>query len=118
MASFMAAGYGMFSKKLGVCFGTGGKGALNETSGISGTPDSQTMFAATSEKAMRKVSSFRIINCFAEVLYYCPIDIGRTQVRRKNFARASSKTSKRKPNRCSWSATVAFAPRPKTFWKN
>lgn len=81
-ASFMAAGYAMFSKKLGVCFATGGpgafnlfsglavaysdsipmlaitgytsramrgKGALNESTGLSRTPDSQAMFAATTK---------------------------------------------------------------------
>lgn len=84
-ASFMAAGYAMFSKKLGVCFATGGpgafnlfsglavaysdsipmlaitgytsnwmrgKGALNESTGLSRTPDSQAMFAATTKKSV------------------------------------------------------------------
>ncbi len=84
-ASFMAMGYAMFSKKLGVCFATGGpgafnlfsglavaysdsipmlaitgytslhmrgKGALNESTGLSRTPDSQAMFAATTKKSV------------------------------------------------------------------
>ncbi|MDD3415557.1 MAG: thiamine pyrophosphate-binding protein [Lachnospiraceae bacterium] len=33
-ASFMACGYSMFSKKLGVCFATGGPGAFNLFSGL------------------------------------------------------------------------------------
>ena len=33
-ASFMATGYGMFSKKLDVCFATGGPGAFNLFSGL------------------------------------------------------------------------------------
>ncbi len=81
-ASFMACGYTMYTKNLGVCFATAGpgafnlfsglavalsdshpilaisgfssldwkgKGALNETSGLGGTPDSQKMFAATTK---------------------------------------------------------------------
>jgi acetolactate synthase-1/2/3 large subunit len=83
-ASFMACGYTMYSKRLGVCFATAGpgafnlfsglavaladshpvlaisgfantqwkgKGALNETSGLNRTPDSQTMFAATTKRS-------------------------------------------------------------------
>jgi acetolactate synthase I/II/III large subunit len=83
-ASFMACGYAMFSRRLGVCFATAGpgafnlfsglavalsdshpvlafsgfartewsgKGALNETSGIGRTPDSQLMFAATTKRS-------------------------------------------------------------------
>lgn len=83
-ASFMACGYAMFSRRLGVCFATGGpgafnlfsglavaysdslpvlaisgyasapdrgKGALNESSGLHRTPDSQAMFAATTKKS-------------------------------------------------------------------
>ena len=33
-ASFMACGYSMFSDKLGVCFATGGPGAINLLSGM------------------------------------------------------------------------------------
>jgi len=84
-ASFMAAGYAMYSSKLGVCFATGGpgafnlfsglavaysdsipmlaitgytssrmrgKGALNESTGLSRTPDSQAMFSATTKKSV------------------------------------------------------------------
>jgi acetolactate synthase-1/2/3 large subunit len=83
-ASFMACGYAMYSKRLGVCFATAGpgafnlfsglavamsdshavlaisgfaslewkgKGALNETSGLHRTPDSQKMFAATTKRS-------------------------------------------------------------------
>ncbi len=83
-ASFMACGYAMFSRRLGVCFATAGpgafnlfsglavalsdshpvlalsgfartewsgKGALNETSGLGRTPDSQAMFAATTKRS-------------------------------------------------------------------
>ena len=83
-ASFMACGYAMDSKRLGVCFATAGpgafnlfsglavalsdshpvlalsgfaslewkgKGALNETSGLNRTPDSQAMFAATTKRS-------------------------------------------------------------------
>ncbi len=83
-ASFMACGYAMFSRKLGVCFATGGpgafnlfsgmavaysdslpvlgitgytsgairgKGALNESTGLSRTPDSHAMFSATTKKS-------------------------------------------------------------------
>lgn len=101
-ASFMAAGYGMFSKKLGVCFGTGGpgafnlfsglavaysdsipmlaisgypsrwtrgKGALNETSGISRTPDSQAMFAATTKKSIVLEDAKDTIPVLEELIY-------------------------------------------------
>lgn len=101
-ASFMAAGYGMFSKKLGVCFGTGGpggfnlfsglavaysdsipmlaisgypsrwtrgKGALNETSGISRTPDSQKMFAATTKKSVVLEDAKDTIPVLEELIY-------------------------------------------------
>lgn len=83
-ASFMACGYTMGNRRLGVCFATAGpgafnlfsglavamsdshpvlaisgyssmdwsgKGALNETSGLHSTPDSQKMFAATTKKS-------------------------------------------------------------------
>jgi acetolactate synthase-1/2/3 large subunit len=83
-ASFMACGYAMYSRRLGVCFATAGpgafnlfsglavalsdshpvlaisgfaslawkgKGALNETSGLHRTPDSQAMFAATTKRS-------------------------------------------------------------------
>src|SRR5262249_35284969 len=83
-ASFMACGYAMFSRRLGVCFATAGPGAfnlfsglavamsdshpvlaisgysslewkglgaLNETSGLSRTPDSQAMFKATTKRS-------------------------------------------------------------------
>ena len=83
-ASFMACGYAIYSKRLGVCFATAGpggfnlfsglavamsdsypvlaitgfsrvvwkgKGALNETSGVSRTPNSQAMFAATTKRS-------------------------------------------------------------------
>jgi acetolactate synthase-1/2/3 large subunit len=83
-ASFMACGYAMYSRRLGVCFATAGpgafnlfsglavalsdshpvlaisgfantewkgKGALNETSGVNRTPDSQAMFAATTKRS-------------------------------------------------------------------
>ena len=102
-ASFMAAGYGMFSKKLGVCFGTGGpgafnlfsglaiaysdsipmlaisgypsrwtrgKGALNETSGISRTPDSQTMFASTTKKSVVLEDAKDTIPVLEELIYF------------------------------------------------
>jgi acetolactate synthase-1/2/3 large subunit len=82
-ASFMACGYAMFTRRLGVCFATAGpgafnlfsglavaltdshpvlaisgfsslewkgKGALNETSGLFRTPDSQKMFEATTKR--------------------------------------------------------------------
>src|SRR6516164_6279869 len=81
-ASFMACGYAMYTRRLGVCFATAGpgafnlfsglavalsdshpvlalsgfssldwqgKGALNETSGLNRTPNSQVMFAATTK---------------------------------------------------------------------
>src|SRR6516225_95628 len=83
-AAFMACGYALYSRRLGVCFATAGpgafnlfsglavamsdshpvlaisgfantewrgKGALNETSGVHRTPDSQAMFAATTKRA-------------------------------------------------------------------
>ncbi|MEK1888967.1 MAG: thiamine pyrophosphate-binding protein [Phyllobacterium sp.] len=83
-AAFMACGYAMYSRRLGVCFATAGpgafnlfsglavamsdsypilaisgyasldwkgKGALNETSGLSRTPDSHAMFVATTKKS-------------------------------------------------------------------
>jgi acetolactate synthase I/II/III large subunit len=83
-ASFMACGYCMYTRRLGVCFATAGpgafnlfsglavalsdshpvlalsgfssldwkgKGALNETSGLNRTPDSQAMFNATTKKS-------------------------------------------------------------------
>src|SRR6516165_8803306 len=83
-AAFMACGYALYSRRLGVCFATAGpgafnlfsglavamsdshpvlaisgfarqvwkgKGALNETSGLSRTPDSQAMFAATTKRS-------------------------------------------------------------------
>ena len=101
-ASFMAAGYGMFSKKLGVCFGTGGpgafnlfsglavaysdsipmlaisgypsrwtrgKGALNEASGLSRTPDSQRMFAATTKKSIVLEDAKDTIPVLEELIY-------------------------------------------------
>ncbi len=101
-ASFMAAGYGMFSKKLGVCFATGGpgafnlfsglavaysdsipmlaisgypslhtrgKGALNETSGLSRTPDSQRMFAATTKKSVILEDPKDTIPVLEELIY-------------------------------------------------
>ena len=175
-ASFMAAGYGMFSKKLGVCFATGGpgafnlfsglavaysdsipmlgisgypsrytrgKGALNETSGLSRTPDSQKMFAATTKKSVVLEDAKDTIPVLEELIYTAfegrpgPVHLHippkfltiarlifpfrkfwREKIRRKNFARASSKISKPKTNRCSWSATVVFAPTQKKFWKN
>ena len=47
-ASFMAAGYAMFSKKLGVCFATGGPGAFNLFSGLAvAYSDSIPMLAIT-----------------------------------------------------------------------
>ncbi len=101
-ASFMAMGYGMFSKKLGVCFATGGpgafnlfsglavaysdsipmlaisgypsrhtrgKGALNETSGLSRTPDSQRMFAATTKKSVILEDPKDTIPVLEELIY-------------------------------------------------
>ena len=101
-ASFMAAGYGMFSKKLGVCFATGGpgafnlfsglavaysdsipmlaisgypsrwtrgKGALNETSGLSRTPDSQKMFASTTKKSIVLEDAKDTIPVLEELIY-------------------------------------------------
>lgn len=124
-ASFMAAGYGMFSKKLGVCFATGGpgafnlfsglavaysdsipmlaisgypsrwtrgKGALNETSGLSRTPDSQAMFAATTKKSVVLEYPKDIIPVLEELIYtafegrpgpvhlHIPKDIGAAEV--------------------------------------
>lgn len=93
-ASFMAAGYAMFSNRLGVCFATGGpgafnlfsglavaysdslpvlaitgytsaamrgKGALNESTGLSRTPDSHAMFAATTKKSYILEDASRLI---------------------------------------------------------
>ena len=101
-ASFMAMGYGMFSKKLGVCFATGGpgafnlfsglavaysdsipmlaisgypsawtrgKGALNESSGLSRTPDSQIMFAATTKKSIILENAKDTIPVLEELIY-------------------------------------------------
>ena len=101
-ASFMAMGYGMFSKKLGVCFATGGpgafnlfsglavaysdsipmlaisgypsrwtrgKGALNESSGLSRTPDSQVMFAATTKKSIVLEDPKDTIPVLEELIY-------------------------------------------------
>ena len=101
-ASFMAMGYGMFSKKLGVCFATGGpgafnlfsglavaysdsipmlaisgypsrwtrgKGALNESSGLSRTPDSQTMFSATTKKSIVLEDAKDTIPVLEELIY-------------------------------------------------
>ena len=101
-ASFMAAGYAMFSKKLGVCFATGGpgafnlfsglavaysdsipmlaitgytsramrgKGALNESTGLSRTPDSQAMFAATAKKSVILESGKDAIPVLEELIY-------------------------------------------------
>ena len=101
-ASFMAAGYAMFSKKLGVCFATGGpgafnlfsglavaysdsipmlaitgytsramrgKGALNESTGLSRTPDSQAMFAATTKKSIILESGKDAIPVLEELIY-------------------------------------------------
>lgn len=101
-ASFMAAGYAMFSKKLGVCFATGGpgafnlfsglavaysdsipmlaitgytsramrgKGALNESTGLSRTPDSQQMFASTTKKSVILESGKDAIPVLEELIY-------------------------------------------------
>ena len=101
-ASFMAAGYAMFSKKLGVCFATGGpgafnlfsglavaysdsipmlaitgytsramrgKGALNESTGLSRTPDSQAMFAATTKKSVILEDAKYAVSTLEELIY-------------------------------------------------
>lgn len=101
-ASFMAAGYAMFSKKLGVCFATGGpgafnlfsglavaysdsipmlaitgytsramrgKGALNESTGLSRTPDSQAMFAATTKKSVILEDAKFAVPTLEELIY-------------------------------------------------
>ena len=101
-ASFMAAGYAMFSKKLGVCFATGGpgafnlfsglavaysdsipmlaitgytsqamrgKGALNESTGLSRTPDSQAMFAATTKKSVILEDAKFAVSTLEELIY-------------------------------------------------
>lgn len=101
-ASFMAAGYAMFSDKLGVCFATGGpgafnlfsglavaysdslpvlaisgytsaamrgKGALNESTGLSRTPDSQAMFAATTKKSVVLEEAARVVDTLEELIY-------------------------------------------------
>ncbi len=101
-ASFMAAGYAMFSEKLGVCFATlgpgafnlfsglavaysdsipmiaitgytsakmRGKGALNESSGLSRTPNLQAMFAATTKKAVILEDPKYLIPTLEELIY-------------------------------------------------
>jgi len=101
-ASFMAAGYAMFSKKLGVCFATGGpgafnlfsglavaysdsipmlaitgytsramrgKGALNESTGLSRTPDSQAMFSATTKKSVILEDAKYAVSTLEELIY-------------------------------------------------
>lgn len=101
-ASFMAAGYAMFSDKLGVCFATGGpgafnlfsglavaysdslpvlaitgytsrsmrgKGALNESTGLSRTPDSQAMFAATTKKSVILEDGAHAVDILEELIH-------------------------------------------------
>lgn len=100
-ASFMAAGYAMYSEKLGVCFATGGpgafnlfsglavaysdslpvlaitgytscamrgKGALNESTGLSRTPDSQVMFAATTKKSVILEDADQAVDTLEELI--------------------------------------------------
>ena len=83
-AAYMAGGYAMFTRQLGVCFATvgpgafnlvtglavamsdsypvlaltgyidrrlAGRGGVNDTSGLNGTPDSQALFAATTKRS-------------------------------------------------------------------
>jgi acetolactate synthase-1/2/3 large subunit len=83
-AAYMACGYAMFTRELGVCFATvgpgafnlvtglgvamsdsfpvlaltgyidealAGRGGVNDTSGLNGTPDSQALFAATTKRS-------------------------------------------------------------------
>jgi acetolactate synthase-1/2/3 large subunit len=101
-ASFMAAGYAMYSDKLGVCFATGGpgafnlfsglavaysdsipmlaitgytshhmrgKGALNESTGLSRTPDSQAMFSATTKKSVILEDAKDAVPVLEELIY-------------------------------------------------
>ena len=101
-ASFMAAGYGMFSNKLGVCFATlgpgafnlfsglavaysdsipmlaitgytsqkmRGKGALNESSGLSRTPNAPAMFAATTKKSVILEDAKYAVPTIEELIY-------------------------------------------------
>ncbi|MCE5285603.1 MAG: thiamine pyrophosphate-binding protein [Pelosinus sp.] len=101
-ASFMAAGYAMYTDKLGVCFATGGpgafnlfsglavaysdsipmlaitgytsrpmrgKGALNESTGLSRTPDSQAMFSATTKKSVILEDAKDAVSVLEELIY-------------------------------------------------
>jgi acetolactate synthase-1/2/3 large subunit len=124
-ASFMACGYAMFSRRLGVCFATAGpggfnffsglavalsdshpllaisgyartdwsgKGALNETSGLGRTPDSQAMFAASTKHSyfLSKAEDIcdlleEAVNCAFEgrpgpVHIHIPEDTTRTEI--------------------------------------
>ncbi len=100
-ASFMACGYTMYTRRLGVCFATAGPGAfnlfsglavalsdshpvlaisgfsssewkglgaLNETSGVHRTPDSQAMFAATTKRSYLLTEPSRICDVLEEAV--------------------------------------------------
>ena len=100
-ASFMACGYTMYTRRLGVCFATAGpgafnlfsglavalsdshpvlaisgfssldwkgKGALNESSGLHRTPDSQAMFAATTKRSYLLTDPSQICDVLEEAV--------------------------------------------------